>query len=366
MGLGRAGCERAVSRAPRLRLRFALLAAAVLGSFAAGELAVRLLDPEVAYAYRGQRVRADYYADSELTEFTLRRNYSGRQISSAVPVDSETTTNSLGWRDAEPDGRPLVPVFGDSIVFGYLLADGDTIPDALERLAGGAIDFANLGFTAGRSPDSYAVYLRHHAELKGRVTVVVLFENDLADAAKNRYVDGSGRDVDFATCSRVICDRLVIRGGSRFDLVTEDDWVRRRVPVALLETIKRSHLIGLARDRVSATRHRARGDDGPRPASSAGEAVPVAAPRIIRALEEIDALAGRLIVVTIGNAEFYEPVRRLARERALTLVELPLFDADDRFAGDGHFNAKGAARAAAMIHESLVTSGALGTLEPVV
>ncbi len=332
----------------------ALAAALVLG-----EAVVRLIRPEVSYIYRPQRIRADFYADSPHTEFTLRPDYRGRHVSSGVPFDARLTTNSLGWRDTEPDDRPRILVFGDSFTFGYGLDDGATIPDVLERLAGGGTDFVNLGCAAGRAPDSYAVYLRHHPELHALPALVLVFGNDLRDIGKNKYVDGAGNEVAFAACAKVSSDYIVIRDGSRLELVSPEDFVRRRLPVPLLAAMKRSYLLGLARDRLAAARRS--GDDRPAsaPGAPAGGDSPgsAASDLLLEALEEIRSLSSRLALITLGEMEFYAPVERFARERGLPYVSVPLFDDRHRFPGDGHYNARGAARAAALIHGALAAQG---------
>jgi lysophospholipase L1-like esterase len=72
--------------------------------------------------------------------FELRAN-------SFVAAEVDYRINSFGFRGGEPKnktpGRPRVAVFGDSIVFGYWVAENDTFSAQLERILGG--ETLNLG-----------------------------------------------------------------------------------------------------------------------------------------------------------------------------------------------------------------------------
>ncbi len=353
------GRGRRVTRKPQPGIRLLALGVSLAASLLLGELVVRLIRPEVSYIFRPQRIRADFYADSALTEFTLEPGYDGRHISSGVPFDARLTTNSLGWRDGEPDERPKVLVFGDSFTFGYGLDDGATIPDVLERLAGGGADFVNLGYTAGRAPDSYAVYLRHHPELQNLPTLVLIFGNDLRDIGKNHYLDAAGNRVGFGECAKVSSDYIVIRDGNRMDLVTPDDLVRRWLPLPLLAAMKRSYLLALVRDRLAAARRS--NDAAPIAADvpAGGDAASAESRLLLEALDEIRSLSSWLALVAIGDKSFYRQVERFAGERGIPYVPVPLFDESHRFRYDGHYNEIGAGRAAALIYREISAHGLL-------
>ena len=94
---------------------------------------------------------------------------------SGASFDSMVRTNSLGWRDDEPDSRKKVLVIGDSFTFGWGVNNNETIPYNLEEIYNNEYDFINLGDTAGRSPDSYATYLRLHKDLQKIPTILMLY-----------------------------------------------------------------------------------------------------------------------------------------------------------------------------------------------
>ena len=83
---------------------------------------------------------------------------------------------------ARDDGRPRVAVVGDSVVWGFGLAEESTITAWLERLAlqsGSPLEAWNLGVVSYNTYNEKARYARLAPVLRPDVTIVVVLFNDL-------------------------------------------------------------------------------------------------------------------------------------------------------------------------------------------
>ena len=127
-------------------------------TFLLGEVALQFLQVGLPYQYTPQKIKEDYWANSPIVEATLKKSHNSRFLMSAASFDTIVKTNSLGWRDDEPDNRKKILVIGDSFTFGFGVNNDQTIPYNLENIYNNRYDFINLGYTAGISPDSYASY----------------------------------------------------------------------------------------------------------------------------------------------------------------------------------------------------------------
>ena len=128
------------------------------------ELTLQLFKPKIPYQYAPQKIVQNFWEESPIAEVTLKKSHESRFLMSEASFDSIVKTNSLGWRDNEPDSRKKVLVIGDSFTFGWGVNNNETIPYHLEEIYNNEYDFINLGYAAGASPDSYATYLRYHKE----------------------------------------------------------------------------------------------------------------------------------------------------------------------------------------------------------
>jgi GDSL-like Lipase/Acylhydrolase family len=124
----------------------------------------------------GQRLRASFSTERKAPEFAFR-----------------FTTNSLGFRGAEPKAFPHRPILflGDSFTEGYGLDDGGEYPalveDALAQCYGaGAVPVVNAGI--GRSGTGrWLKFLRAEGpRFAPRLIVLQLFANDFGDNLSER------------------------------------------------------------------------------------------------------------------------------------------------------------------------------------
>ena len=325
------------------------------------ETALRIIRPPISYQHMPQKIRITFFADSEHAECTLKPGYAGRCLMTAASFDSRVQTNSRGWRDTEPDDREMVLVFGDSFIFGVGLNNGDTVPDHLERLAHARVNFVNLGYTAGRSPDSYATYLRYHPELQQKRTILLLFANDLYDISNNDCVDIHGHPVPIEDegCYKVRGRYSFVRDGRLF--IGTRSWVTGMLPLSVIELLKQSYLVGYLRDRLArqpdpevaaAMRAEHTGSDRPDPAREI----------LYRSIDVLQAHTGDLVIFTITYPgqpgemllPFFRDVETYGRSHGIPVVHLPTLDASHGWARDRHLNPKGSAVVAALMHRELV------------
>jgi lysophospholipase L1-like esterase len=169
---------------PRLyRQRAGIAAAAVsaLGSLLVAELVVRLADPAgISYYEESRRYHLDKVADHEL----VFRHPPGMD---AVYQGVRVRTNDLGFRD-RPVG-PRVPgelrilVLGDSLTFGWGVAEEDTYPRQLEALLAGMLGrpvrTINTGVGGYNSVQELGVARRHVGRLRPDLLLLLYVANDV-------------------------------------------------------------------------------------------------------------------------------------------------------------------------------------------
>ena len=97
-------------------------------------------------------------------------------------VQSRYSVNSLGHRDDEPSTKDSTRVLliGDSMTFGKVLDQAETIDKHIETLSGGQIDAYNLG-VGGYGPPAILETLRRCTSVKGESVVYLFFNNDLRE-----------------------------------------------------------------------------------------------------------------------------------------------------------------------------------------
>lgn len=176
-------------RARGLAGSFALTAAAVLGTLLALEAIFRLLHVSVGTV--------------QINRATIRRNADERlrfelRPGAHVQAEVEYRINALGLRGpetavAKPAGVRRVAVLGDSIAFGYWVAESDAFPRQLEQLlrqvrgAGPAVEVLNFG-VPGYNLDQEIEVLRTKAlDFDPDVVVIAFCLNDLEGTLSHEF-----------------------------------------------------------------------------------------------------------------------------------------------------------------------------------
>ena len=314
-------------------------------SFILGELTLQLLKPNIPYQYAPQKIIQNFWEESPIVEATLKKSHEGHFLMSGARFDSIVRTNSLGWRDDEPDSRKKVLVIGDSFTFGWGVNNNETIPYNLEEIYNNEYDFINLGYTAGASPDSYASYLRHHKDLQKIPTILILFTNDWYEI-KNHicvHVDGSISKSPTIGCNKIVGTNIKIVNGVRF-LGTPS--IIMRLPTSIIYWLKQSYVIASIRTIASFYK----GID-PR------ELVAIKSSKYLTEneqdslhglLDEIFLLSGEsLMIVSLNSSDeigkntksFYDAVKKFcALNNEIHCLNIPRVDSTKTFKNDRHFN----------------------------
>ena len=327
------------------------------------EVCLQFLRPDLPYQYMPQKIVRSFFKESIMYDFTLEPNYEGKFMMSAASFDSIVSTNSLGWRDKEPDEREKVFVFGDSFVFGFGLNNGDTIPAELEKLDADKRDFVNLGYTAGRSPDSYLNYMRQNKSIRNQPVILLVYSNDLNDISNNSYFneDGISVQVDDQSVYEVRGNLSYIRAGSLFQ---HKSFTTSKLPLRMIYWLKQSYIIALLRFSF---------DKAFTKNSQEVTAQNVAAKTkkfsqrynkeidiFTRSIQGIANYSSNLTVFTIGNRqeisipEFYKEVAKICSILKLDYFHIPSFDSTHYWEKDAHYNKKGAKKAASFIYKSVL------------
>lgn len=262
---------------------------------------MRWISPQLTFS--SVRESGGYYRASPRYPLTLEPNCRFRGHSPEYEI--VVHINAEGRRDrayplAKPAGVSRVLCLGDSFTFGQGVGDRETWPKRLEEHMGFGVQAWNLGYTAGFSPDSYALFAREEmAALAPDVVVVQLFLwNDVDDLRHNVW-------------DELAPDGFPRRIRSPLNFIDADGrrlWeanypLRLRIPV-----LRESHLFQLAARVVTWSDGMGRplsSDDYSRRVHRAGWPEPLAGPwdRLRRSLRELDAATrrcgARLLVVAV-------------------------------------------------------------------
>jgi hypothetical protein len=304
-----------------------------------------------------QRIEQDYFEESDVTEFTLKKNYSGIFIKSAAVFKSLVQTNSLGWRDTEPDSREKILVFGDSFIFGYGLNNGETIPDRLEQFSNKKKDFVNLGYAAGRSPDSYANYIKFHPELKNLRVIIVLLVNDLQDVLNNEYLDSKGNLLEnFSELVSKIKNKIIIL---REGMIFLNSLKNRYTPIPVIKLLRQSYIVAIIRASLSRIMKDL--------TNAEIAAVKLAntpnrkgMERILTSIKYIEKNSKDTLIITMsrrnqGNNknQFFREITKFCKDYDIKYSHVRGFGPGFFWIRDGHYNQSGALEAAKIIFKSL-------------
>ncbi len=91
------------------------------------------------------------------------------------------TTNALGFRSPERDGKPLVAILGDSIAFGYGVADGETLGARLQAELGEGVQVQDAAVPGYTVLQETATYEKKVAPLAPAALVLVFYWNDIVN-----------------------------------------------------------------------------------------------------------------------------------------------------------------------------------------
>ncbi|OGG00145.1 hypothetical protein A2153_02975 [Candidatus Gottesmanbacteria bacterium RBG_16_38_7b] len=176
------------------------------------EFIIRRFKPQQTYS-KSVENSINCYDKNSLIPFTLAKNHTCRMVNINGEYSTTATMNSLGYRgkeftDEKKVGVKRIMIVGDSMTFGWGVADNETYPFLTENLlkAGGRqnIEVINAGYIGGLSLDSFYVYLKNEGmKLKPDLVIVSFFIfNDIEDLAANKWVkvDGKGLPEKIESC----------------------------------------------------------------------------------------------------------------------------------------------------------------------
>lgn len=124
-------------------------------------------------------------SENSQISYELKPNIKERAYRSTV------STNSMGLRGGEVDtSKPVIPVIGDSITFGYGLEDSQTIPAVLDGLLPD-ISVVNAGTSGYNLSQQSALYADKIATLDPTAIVLIFHFNDLEESG-TAWLDDQG------------------------------------------------------------------------------------------------------------------------------------------------------------------------------
>lgn len=341
-----------MSRSARLSLRFAILALASGLALVAVEVVLRLLRPEVSYAYVPQAIYISHFRPSSVLPFELKPNIRSRF--SMLEFDTTVITNSLGLRSPELDkSRPRLLVMGDSFTFGFGVENDESFCAVAEKSLEGRLAVVNAGFADGFSPDCYALWLKlHKAEIEPKAILICFFQNDYSDVnSLSWFREGKLQAAD----DPLPPDRIESPG----NIVTADGaWLPNsrigRLPAWVRRAIKSSYTLAVFRDRC--LRDEKQTNWGPTNNAAETDA------KFLRSLDHLKAAAGKtpMIFYIISRKDDTKPsymdelLAKFAKQHDIALLSNRAdFVATDFFVRDTHWNAQGHAKAGRYLAEQL-------------
>src|SRR3989344_4073292 len=111
-------------------------------------------------------------SENPLISYQLKSNISTSAFRNTV------TTNSLGFRSPEPDSaKPMIALVGDSITFGYGVADDETLAANLRTLLP-IFDIQNAGVPGYNIRQEAALYGEKIAPLSPEALVLIFYWHD--------------------------------------------------------------------------------------------------------------------------------------------------------------------------------------------
>ncbi len=151
----------------------ALLCGSVLFTFGALELAVRVTGLSDSRPTPPPIYRA---SDDPEISYELKPSIEEKAFRNVV------TTNALGFRSPEPvAGKPIVALLGDSIAFGYGVADSETLGARLQAELRDGYQVLNAAVPGYNALQETATYERKIRPLGPKALVLVFYWNDIVN-----------------------------------------------------------------------------------------------------------------------------------------------------------------------------------------
>ncbi len=158
----------------------------------------------------------------------------------------KVTIDEKGFRKTENvKSDKVILILGDSFTFGEGVNDEETFAYLLEKRLGGTYDVINAGYAAGRSIDTYYVFLKKYLKtIKPSIVVVNFYNNDFKDVQAHTW---HGRDENSMPEKITDEKRIMIKGG----VLYTPRKINHYLPLKLMAKILgNSHLYAFFYERV--------------------------------------------------------------------------------------------------------------------
>lgn len=189
-------------------------------TFFIGELAVRLLKPQLTFSKASETASHCYERDVFLP-FTLPKNHECSMFT-GTKSNITITSNNQGYRGKDfsiqkDSNEYRILVLGDSYTWGWGVEDNKTYPFQLNNLLKNtykkSIEVINAGYADGFSPDSYYVYLKKRGLKLDPNLVILQFSiiNDISDLSETVWekTDPNGYPEKISSCCRTVDDNTL-------------------------------------------------------------------------------------------------------------------------------------------------------------
>lgn len=173
----------------RVLRRILLVLAAMLVPIVLAEVVLRVLDPfGAAEQVERERFAAAILERDGRGELRLRAGARGMLLGHTVEIGGHGLRNPA-IAQPKPDGTFRILVIGDSVAFGWGVAEAEAFPRILERMLADAglppaaerVEVINAGVPGWGAPNELVFLREHGLALEPDLVLVTLINNDLTD-----------------------------------------------------------------------------------------------------------------------------------------------------------------------------------------
>lgn len=178
----------------QLKIRIAAIALIIMLVYAAGEAAVRILEPQELY----NRHNPEHPAYPKEVEYDKDLGWATKKGYKAEPYTMQgkhpvvtITHNSQGLRmDHEADqSKNIVAFTGDSLTYGFWVDDKKIVSARLNEMLGRQYEVINLGVGGYGTDQSFLRLLRDGVKYNPKIVVHGFFTNDFSNIVSNYQYD---------------------------------------------------------------------------------------------------------------------------------------------------------------------------------
>ena len=321
-----------------------------------------ILKKYLPYNLVPQKIKIDFFEKSNLTEFTIKKNYNTEFKISSLNINEEINTNEIGRENYNNENIPKtkhksIYLFGDSFIFGWGVGDDYTLPSFIQKNTN-KFKFVNMGYTSGRDLSSYYTWIKDQNKNNNEKLNLIIFfwKNDLEDFRGNKCYDKDNIIVLFSSeaCVNTKSDIGIYDG----NLYSKNTNIIRLIS-PFYYYLKQSYTISLTRFFYSKIKDRKNKKNNKKEKSIyANTLSPIEYKELYSMLKYINNSSNLLSIILLDynkKNNFYNSIRDIGEELNVKVKSIKPLDQKYRFSlDDPHYRKEGNKIIAEKIHINLI------------